>query len=128
MSRVIIDTNAYTALMAGDGSVADILREATAVILTPVVLGELFDGLRGGTRYHKNMATLTRFRERPRTITVPITPETAEWFGVVKAALRRRGRPIPINDVWIAASCLEHGAALITRDAHFAEIDGLRTL
>jgi predicted nucleic acid-binding protein len=36
--------------------------------------------------------------------------------------------PIPINDVWIAASCLEHGAALITRDAHFSEIDGLRTL
>ena len=39
--------------------------------------------------------------------------------------LRKKGRPIPINDVWIAASCMEHGARLITFDTHFAEIDGL---
>ena len=77
-------------------------------------------------RYRDNLSVLERFRGRPRTVTVPVTDETAEWFGETKNGLCRRGRPIPINDVWIAASCMEHGALLLTRDMHFAEIDGLR--
>lgn len=126
MSRVLLDTNAYTALIAGDALIAELLRSSDAVILSPVVLGELFEGFRSGSRYDENMAILGRFRAKPRTITVPITDETAEWFGTIKSSLRRRGRPIPINDVWIAASCFEHGAVLITRDAHFTQVEGLR--
>lgn len=126
MRRVLIDTNAYSALMAGDDGIADILGRSEAVLLSPIVLGELFDGFRNGTRYRENVAILERFRNRPRTVTVPVTDATAEWFGEIKTGLRRRGLPIPINDVWIAASCMEHGALLLTRDGHFEEIDGLR--
>jgi len=50
MSRVLIDTNAYTALMAGAHEIADILATAEAVILSPIVIGELHDGFRNGTR------------------------------------------------------------------------------
>ena len=55
-----------------------------------------------------------------------MTRETSDCFGRVKDRLRRKGAPIPINDVWIAAQCMETGAVLLTCDAHFAEVDGLR--
>jgi tRNA(fMet)-specific endonuclease VapC len=57
---------------------------------------------------------------------LPVTAQTADSYALVYASLRRKGTPIPTNDLWIAASTLEHGAALLTRDVHFSEIDGLR--
>ncbi len=125
MSRVLIDTNVYSAMMAGDGRVADVLAGSEAVLLSSVVVGELFDGFLNGRRNAENRRIFQTFRERPRTVVVPITDLTAEWFARIKHALRRRGAPVPINDVWIAASCLEHGATLLTLDSHFDRIDGL---
>ncbi|TVR61230.1 MAG: type II toxin-antitoxin system VapC family toxin [Spirochaetaceae bacterium] len=125
MSRVLIDTNAYSALMAGDGRIADVLAGCEAVLLSPVVVGELYDGFLNGQQNTKNRRILQTFRERPRTVVVPVTDVTSEWFARIKYALRRRGTPIPINDVWIAASCFEHGATLLTLDLHFDGIDGL---
>jgi tRNA(fMet)-specific endonuclease VapC len=123
--RVLIDTNAYSALLEGDARVADELARSEAILLSPVVLAELYDGFLGGTRSRENRAILHRFREKPRTILVPITDSTAEWYAEIKRMLRKKGKPIPINDVWIAASCLEHGARILSFDGHFAEIDGL---
>lgn len=53
---------------------------------------------------------------------------TADAYGLIHRNLRLRGRPIPANDLWIAASCLEHGAALFSFDAHFEQVDGLRLI
>jgi len=124
-ARILIDTNAYAALMTGNQSVAAELAQSEAVLLSPIVIGELLEGFRGGGRNAENRAILSRFREKPRTVVVPITDSTAEWYAEVKRVLRRKGTPIPLNDVWIAASCMEHGAKLLTFDAHFSEIDGL---
>jgi predicted nucleic acid-binding protein len=55
------------------------------------------------------------------------TFETAENFGLIKAALRNSGRSIPTNDIWIAAHALEAGAVLVTYDSHFLAVPGLRT-
>jgi tRNA(fMet)-specific endonuclease VapC len=123
--RVMLDTNAYTALMTGSTRIADVLAGSEAILLSAVVVGELYDGFRGGSRSRKNHETLRRFREKPRTVCVPVTDATAEWFTEIKQMLRKRGRPIPINDVWIAASCMEHGARLLSLDAHFSDIEGL---
>jgi tRNA(fMet)-specific endonuclease VapC len=125
VKRVLIDTNVFSALMAGDGRIADELARNEAILLTPIVIGELYDGFLGGKRNRENRMILARFREKPRTVLVPITDSTAEWFAEIKRMLRKKGRPIPINDVWIAASCMEHGACLMSFDAHFSEIDGL---
>ncbi len=125
MSRVLVDTNAYSALMAGDGRVADELAKSEAIVLSPIVIGELLDGFLSGTRADENHAVLARFREKPRTVCVPITDTTAEWFAEIKRMLRKKGKPIPANDVWIAASCMEHGCRLLSFDAHFNVIDGL---
>jgi tRNA(fMet)-specific endonuclease VapC len=125
MARILIDTNAYSALMAGNRDVACELGRSEAVLLSPVVIGELLDGFMGGSRAAENRAILERFRAKPRTLLVPITDSTAEWFAEIKRILRRKGSPIPMNDVWIAASCMEHGAKLLSFDDHFSAIDGL---
>lgn len=53
--------------------------------------------------------------------------ETAQHYGRIKQGLRRRGRPIPENDLWIAATALQHQLVLVTRDDHFYLIEGLAT-
>lgn len=123
--RILIDTNAYSALMAGDPRLPPLLARADAVLLSPIVIGELLDGFLGGSRSFENREILERFRAKPRTVMVPITDESSERFAQVKHQLRRAGKPIPQNDVWIAASCLEHGAMLVSFDAHFEAVEGL---
>ena len=54
------------------------------------------------------------------------TRDTAEYFGLNKAALKKAGRPIPLNDVWIAALGLETGFVLATYDPHFLAVPGIR--
>ncbi len=125
MARIVLDTNAWVALVAGDRDMAEILAAADAVILPVTVLGELLDGFAGGSREAENRRILERFRDKPRTVVAPIAADTAEWFAVIKQGLRRKGRPIPIKDVWIAACAMEHGAQLLTLDRHFKEIEGL---
>ena len=123
--RILIDTNVYSSLMAGNEEVAEILGKFDAVLLSPIVYGELLDGFRGGKREAENRRTLEWFSAQPRTTRIPLTCETAEWFAEIKQNLRTKGKPIPINDVWIAAHAMEHGAALLSYDSHFEEIDGL---
>jgi predicted nucleic acid-binding protein len=69
---------------------------------------------------------MARFLDSPRVELVPVTAQTADSYALVYSRLRCKGQPIPTNDLWIVASALEHGAALLTRDAHFGQIEGLR--
>ena len=83
-------------------------------------------GFRNGTRYDENRAQLDAFLSRRFVRTLEVTLESAERFGLIAAQLRRRGTPIPTNDVWIAAHTMEMGAELLTYDKHFQHIPGLR--
>ena len=125
MFRVLVDTSAYSAMMGGDTDVAEILSQYESVLMSPIVMGELYDGFRGGSRNEENREILARFIAKPRTVCIPVTENTSDWFAEIKQGLRKKGRPIPINDVWIAASCMEHGARLLSFDDHFNHIDGL---
>ena len=127
MRPILLDTNAYTAFMLGAAEVIEVIAHADKLFLTPIVLGELLGGFAAGTREPKNRAELARFLDSPRVEVLGLTAQTADSYALVHAGLRRKGHPIPTNDLWIAASALEHGAALLTRDAHFAHIDGLRS-
>lgn len=126
MRAMLLDTNAYTALMRGDADIVEVLAHAERLLLCSVVLGELLGGFAAGSREALNRAELARFMNSPRVEVVPVTALTADSYALVYSALRRKGQPIPTNDLWIAACALEHGAAVLTRDAHFAAIDGLR--
>jgi tRNA(fMet)-specific endonuclease VapC len=123
---ILLDTNAYTDFMLGETAVVEVVAHAERICLSSTVLGELLGGFAAGTREAKNRAELARFLDSPRVEVMPVTAQTADSYALVYSGLRRKGRPIPTNDLWIAASALEHGAALLTRDAHFALIDGLR--
>lgn len=126
MRPLLIDTNAYTAFMLGEPATVEVLAHADRIVVNSIVLGELLAGFSAGTRAARNRSELSRFLSSPRVARVAVGDQTADSYALVYAALRRKGRPIPTNDLWIAASALEHGCALLTRDAHFGAIDGLR--
>lgn len=126
MRPVAVDTNAYAAFKRGDEHIVAVLQHAPSLIVCATVLGELLAGFAAGQREGVNRSELTQFISAPRVKVVSSSAATADLYALVYAALRRKGQPIPTNDLWIAASCLEHGAALLTLDAHFQNIDGLR--
>ncbi len=126
MRPIALDTNAYVAFKRGDEQVVAVIQHAPSIILCVTVLGELLGGFAAGQRESANRSELSQFINTPRVKVVPGTAATADLYALVYAALRRKGQPIPTNDLWIAASSLEHGAALLTLDAHFKSIDGLR--
>ena len=123
--RILLDTNAYSDLARGNSAIADRVRQAEGVLLSSVVAGELLGGFRRGTRFRENFADLQRFLAQPRVQLVPVTLTTADRYGRIYAALRRRGKPIPTNDMWIAAHALETGAELLSSDPHFQHVEGL---
>ena len=123
--RVLLDTNVYSQVVRGAPTLAQAVRGASELVFSVVVIGELLHGYRAGTRYEKNVAVLRRFVAQPFVELREVTFETAEQFGRVQDALRRRGTPIPTNDVWIAAHAMETGAELWTLDAHFQNVEGL---
>lgn len=123
--RVLLDTNAYTALFRGHTEVARIVRQSEEVLFSPIVAGELLFGFRNGTRYEANRREMDAFLDNPFVRKLELTMVTADRFGRLAAALRKKGRPVPSNDLWIAAQAMETGADLLSFDRHFAEIDGL---
>ena len=125
MKKVLLDTNAYTALRRGDEAVLDVLGRADTVYMSAIVLGELHAGFKGGSQEARNRKQLEEFNSRPTVRILHVTQETAEVFGTVKHRLKTAGTPIPINDVWIAAQATENGAYLVTYDEHFNSVPGI---
>lgn len=126
MKKVLLDTNAYASFLAGDRAVLDVLAQAEIVYMSTIVLGELYAGFRGGKKESDNKERLDVFLKKSTVHALNITQETAVLFGEIKDRLKKAGTPIPINDVWIAAHAVETGAVLITYDAHFSKVHGLR--
>ncbi|MBN1863604.1 MAG: type II toxin-antitoxin system VapC family toxin [Victivallales bacterium] len=128
MRTILLDTNAFTSLFLGDQEVLKAISVAEHVIASVIVIGELETGFRGGTRYRENIDILERFLAIPNVETGEVTRETSECFGMIKDALRKKGAPVPVNDIWIAAQAIERGAVVVTNDRHFSNIAGLRVL
>ena len=120
--NVLLDTSAYSALQRGNQRVLDVMRRSETVAVSAVVLGELYSGFRAGNRWAENTAQLAQFLGKPSVRALDVTEETALRYAEVDVYLRKKGRPIPRNDVWIAATALEHGLQLLTLDVHFREI------
>jgi len=123
--RIALDTNAYTELIRGHQGVASLIRSSERVLLPAIVAGELLYGFRHGSRFEANWARFEAFLESPIVSLLPVTLTTADRFGRIAAGLRRKGTPIPTNDIWIAAQAMEAGADLLSSDPHFGAIEGL---
>jgi len=126
MKKILLDTNAYSAFMAGDTRVFDAIIEAEVTYISTIMLGELFAGFHGGKKLNQNKNELQRFLSKESIHIIDVTIETAEIFGEIKSDLAQNGRMIPLNDIWIAAHTIETGSKLITYDEHFKHVKGLR--
>lgn len=122
MTRVMLDTSAYSALARGHEQVQGALQEADEVWVSPVVLGELHAGFRRGTRRTENERNLSRFLSSPRVAVADVVEETAVRYAEILSFLKDAGTPVPTNDIWIAASAMQHGLRLVTTDAHYRKI------
>jgi tRNA(fMet)-specific endonuclease VapC len=121
--RFLLDTNIVIALIARDSAVEHGLASAEKVYVPSLVLGELYFGARASTQKDRNLARIDEFAAANAVLVPDVA--TAREYGTLKAALRAKGRLIPENDIWIAAIAQQHGLTLITRDAHFQEVEGL---
>jgi tRNA(fMet)-specific endonuclease VapC len=97
MRRLLLDTNAYSRLMAGDRDVLSLLGSADLVYLSVFVIGELYAGFFGGGRAKDNRLQLEKFKSKSTVKVLAATEETAQIFGSVKNKLRQAGTPIPVN-------------------------------
>lgn len=122
--RVLLDTTAYSAFKRGHEGAAELIRRSREVIFSPVAAGEVLAGFRWGDRFQQNFDELRQFLDHPRVRLAPLTLETGDRYGRIYRALRRKGAPIPTNDMWIAAQAMETGAQLATLDDHFDQVDG----
>lgn len=122
MSRYCLDTVAYSHFKRGEENVAAILDRADWIGVPVIVIGELCAGFAKGSRLQKNLDELDDFLGLPVVETLPVDRRVAEVFGEIIEDLRRKGRPIPVNDIWIAATSFCAGATLLTWDAHFRTI------
>jgi len=122
--RNLLDTNIVIALFAQDPAVVEHLDKAEEVFIPSIVLGELYFGARKSGRVKENLARIDEFAVS--NVVLGCDTETARYYGEIKNSLREKGRPIPENDVWIAAIALQYDLILISRDAHFGEVDNLK--
>ena len=120
--RVLVDTSAYSAFLRGHEGIREGVQRADELVVSPIVLGELLAGFRKGARFERNMSLLRRFLAAPRTRAVDLDDETAECYSLIHDTRRKAGAPIPTNDLWIAASAMQHGLHLLTTDPHFERV------
>ena len=122
--RILLDSSAYSQLARGRRAIADLVRRSQEIVLSAVVVGELLYGYRHGSRTALNVRELDEFLANPYTF-VPVSRTTADRYARIAAALGAKGRPLPTNDIWIAAHAMETGTDRISADGHFTHIEGL---
>jgi len=125
MQELLIDTNIYAFAMKGDPEVTSVLRRCYKIGICAVSIGELLSGFKGGSREKKNREELEQFLDSPRVFLYPIDENTAEFYSAILNELRKTGKPIPTNDIWIASVAFQHGLRIFTKDTHFSCIPGL---
>jgi len=125
MKRLLIDTNIYSYALKGEEVVVEVLREADEIGFSVISIGELLSGFKLGGREQKNRKELEQFLDSPRVVVYPVNDGTAEFYAQILNNLRKIGKPVPTNDIWIAAVAFQNGLKLFTKDAHFQAIAGL---
>ena len=121
---MILDTNAVSALLAGDPTLGEVLDEDERHHLPVIVIGEYRYGLLG-SRFRVHLQGLLEILIR-ESIVLRVDETTAETYSQVRDELRRKGRPIPENDIWIAALARQHRQPVVSRDGHFDDVPDLR--
>ncbi|MDP4198410.1 MAG: type II toxin-antitoxin system VapC family toxin [Bacteroidota bacterium] len=122
--KALLDSNAVVQILNGK---LDLPRLGFDEILVPMtVVGELFFGVHKSARVTENRRRLLTFLDLVSLVSSDL--EVAEMYGQIKATLRSKGKPIPENDMWIAATAIRHRLPLVTNDKHFGEVERLAVI
>ena len=123
--KLILDTNAYVGFKRGYIELIEYIAQADAILISPIVLGELMFGFRNGSRFARNIEELKQFLSHRAVEVIKLSETTSDRYSRIVLHLKKQGTPIPSNDIWIAAQTMETGAELVTLDNHFKKISGL---
>lgn len=123
---MILDTNALSAYADADPDILEPVREAKAVSIPAIVLGEYRLGIQQSRHRHHYENWLAEWVVKATIL--PVDAETTHFYASVGSELRKLGKPIPTNDMWIAALCRQHRLPLLSKDHHFDAVVGLQRL
>ena len=127
--KLVLDTNVYSDYAEGVPETVDIMAtQGEQIYLPSIVLGELEFGFIKGKRQAFNEKKLRQFTDTLNVEVINVNADVARKYAAIYLSLQRKGIKIPINDVWIAASCMEVGGTLLTRDRHFEVVDQIDTI
>ena len=127
--RLVIDTNTYSDYAEGMTNTVDYIAVHGEQICIPsIVIGELNYGFVKGSRQRFNENKLHQFISRLNVEIIGVDSDVAKKYALIYLSLRKKGSKIPINDVWIAACCMEVGGTLLTKDRHFKAVDQIETI
>jgi tRNA(fMet)-specific endonuclease VapC len=119
LSRICLDTSAYSQFKRGAREAVEAVTSAREVLVPVVAVGELRVGFRLGARREVNERELAKFLARDVVTLLDVDDEVAEIYADIVVDLRRAGTPVPTNDIWIGALAVRAGASVLTYDAHF---------
>ncbi len=122
--RLLLDTNIIIALFAGDLTVHEHMANATEVFISSVTIGELYFGAYKSTKVQENLTRIDELVLSSRVLSCDV--DTAKRYGDIKNHLKEKGKPIPENDIWIAAIAQQYDLTLVTKDTHFNIIENLK--
>jgi predicted nucleic acid-binding protein len=127
--KLVLDTNIYSDYAEGLPQTVDFMAtHGEHMYLPAVVLGELNFGFIKGSRKRFNERKLQQFINRLKVEIIDVDADVARKYAIIYLSLQARGAKIPLNDVWIAASCMEVGGTLLTRDKHFEVVEQIETI
>lgn len=123
--KLALDSNRYTDLCSDVPGVAEVIANADEIHVPLIVIAEQRAGFAYGSKRTKNERVLTRFLNQAAVFVVAPDQQTTFFYADLYAYLRKRGKPIPTNDLWIAALVVQHDLVLFDRDSHFDELPQL---
>ena len=127
--KLVLDTNIYSDYAEGVKETVDFMATRGEQIYLPsVVIGELHFGFMKGKRQRFNEKKLKQFIDYLHVDVIDVNADVARKYATIYLSLQIKGTKIPINDVWIAASCMEVGGTLLTRDKHFEVVDQIEKI
>ncbi len=126
MKSILLDTNAYTAFKSNRNEAVEIIRNVDFIAMNTVIIGELLGGFAVGNKQEINRYELQKFLDSSRVTIFNIDEKTSEYYSIIYCELRKKGRPIPTNDIWIASTAIQHNLTLFTYDSDFQHIKNLR--
>lgn len=128
MNVLVLDTNAYSDLKRGNQSIKRILNNTSTTYVPVIVLADLKAGFFSGNRTEESLKELNDFIQTPGTQLLEVNEETTDNYAKLASYLKKNGTPIPINDIWIAALCVQYDLPLLTSDSDFKHLPQVKLI